>query len=286
MKVWLLDYDPFSNHIEFVDYEDKESISEFTSQAKKLQGSLKNCELKWKDNNRPADFLASISGALVISGKAKELFAQYPNLNIELLPLNPSMDCYIINALTVLDCVNGEESLAERAGGRPDGRVLRYKEMTLYEDLVKGHDMFRIKMHEGGLIQPYLYVSDQLKDWIEAHLTGYQLIDIWDSEFSWQQQAAKYESMIREVDSCLAETFNFDKASKYVGRNIGSITYSGKWAMKMDSNKEIWIGSLTLDGTYEWNNSSFFPPVLVDLTWGIKEKRTFSSRLRELNPFY
>ncbi|WP_020619770.1 imm11 family protein [Paenibacillus daejeonensis] len=286
MKVWLLDYDPFKHHTEFVDHEDYSLIYEMTSQAKTLQGKLKTCELELKDYNQPTDFLGRISGALIINGKAKELFNQFPNLNVELLPLNPSMDCYILNALTVLDCVNGEESLVDRVGGRPDGRLMGYKEISLYEDVVKGHDMFRIQMHEGDRLQPYLYVSDQLKEWIETHLTGYQLIDIWDSEFSWQQQEAKYESLIREVDASLAETFNFGKASKYVEKNIDSIIYSGKWAMKVDENREVWIGRLTLDGTYEWDDPTYLPPVLLNLTWGIKEKRTFSKRLRDLIPFY
>ncbi|WP_426448515.1 hypothetical protein ACP26L_28420 [Paenibacillus sp. S-38] len=98
-------------------------------------------------------------------------------------------------------------------------------------------------------------------------------MEIWDSALSWQEKEAQYESMVKEVDQSLLETFSFEKAMKSIEHNQGMVVYSGKWALKTNADKEMLLGELMRDGTYSWMNPLYIPPILLGLTWGLKEKR-------------
>lgn len=153
------------------------------------------------------------------------------------------------------------------------GKLLDYEELELYKDVVQDKDIFKIILHEGDRVLPKIYVSDQLKALIENQLEGFQLVEMWNSEFSWKQKEEKYSNMCEEVDKSLKKTFDFGKAVDYVQKNKEKVAYSGKWALKVDDENEILLGQLQLDGSYIWINPVFYPPIILGLTWGTKEKR-------------
>ncbi|MBH5318767.1 hypothetical protein I6N90_13250 [Paenibacillus sp. GSMTC-2017] len=277
MKVWWLDYHPSFNTTEFVEIESYFELRKYFSQAMPLSNQWVQHEVKLVEKGKPADFLKELGGALIASRRARDAIEQMPNLNIEFLPLTSTDGEFsILNVLTVLDCVDHTKSKESRIGDS----LKDYEELALIEDKVKGHNMFKIKLHEGERILPQIFVSDKIKELIESQLEGYQLVECWDSEFSWQQKEAVYHSMCEEVDKSLKTTFTFEKALKYAQKNSGKTVYSGKWALKSDSNKDIWIGHLLLDGTYSWLIPVYYAPILLELTWGIKEKKKFIAFLR------
>ncbi|NBC71889.1 hypothetical protein GT003_23070 [Paenibacillus sacheonensis] len=195
---------------------------------------------------------------------------QVPRLNVEFLPLkSKDGEFSILNVLNVLDCIDMSASKVKDT----ISTIYDIEGLALKADIVQGQDIYKVKLPEGNRILPQIFVSDKLKLIIESQLEGFQLIDLWDSEFSWQEQEAKFASMCQEVDASLQTTFNFDKAAKHVKKNSGVIAYSGKWAIRADENQDIWLGDLMLDGTYSWMNPIYYPPIILGLTWGIKEKK-------------
>ncbi|WP_435923390.1 hypothetical protein [Paenibacillus sp. DYY-L-2] len=138
--------------------------------------------------------------------------------------------------------------------------------LALYEVIVGEHRIFNMILPDNHRMLSYPYVTDELKNKIEEHLTGYQLIEIWDSEMSWEEKELKLEQMGREIDESLVEEFDFEKARKYVKRNKGQLAYSGKWALKVNKDNKI-------DGTYHWMVPIYYPPIILGLRWGVMEKR-------------
>ncbi|TLS51707.1 hypothetical protein FE782_14535 [Paenibacillus antri] len=269
MKIWWLDYHPVYNTVNFENYEDGKNVREMVQDASPLSGNWIRYNVILNNKGKPSDILNAVGGALIVSERAKDIITQIPNLNVEFLPLSSSEGVFfVLNVLTVLNCVNPNHSKEKRLGS--SNKLIDYEELELYKDVVQDKDLFRIMLHEGNTVLPKIYVSDRLKDLLENNLEGYQLVEMWDSEFSWRQKEEKYASMCEEVDKSIKGTFNFEKAVNYVQKNKGQLIYSGKWALKVDEENEIWLGQLSLNGTYSWINPIYYPPVILGLTWGTK----------------
>lgn len=276
MKAWWLDYHPALNTVEFDDYEEYSALSNQFRNAEAASGNWKPVRVNIIDRGKTSDFLNRLSGALIVSEKAKELLSQVEGLQAEFLPLQSTDQFYIMNVLTALDCVDPEKSKVKRALTTLTG----YEELELREDIVAGHPMFRIRLHEGDKVLNEIYVSDEVKELIENNLKGYQLINMWDSDYTWQQRDADYDRMCREVDRSLVETFSFSSAIKHIQKFKGEIAYSNKWALKVDERNKILLGNLLIDGTYSWIDPIYYPPIILGLTWGIKEKKSFIEKIR------
>ncbi|WP_138754386.1 imm11 family protein [Paenibacillus sinopodophylli] len=270
MKIWWLDYHPAYDTVDLEDYEEAMAIRERISGIASLSQEWTSFKAVLDRKNKHADIVGQFGGALTVTRRAMEVLSELPDLPVEFLPLNcPDGDYFVMNVLNGLDAVDPSNSKEYRTGS---GRLSRYDELALRQDVVQGHDLFRIRMHEGDTVIPNIYISDRLKAIVEANLEGYQLIEIWDSEFSWQEKEAKYNAMCKEVDNSLQLTFPFGKAIKFVQKNKGQLALSGKWALKAREDNEILLGSLNLDGTYAWINPAFYPPIILYMVWGVVEK--------------
>ncbi|REE83879.1 hypothetical protein A8990_11658 [Paenibacillus taihuensis] len=270
MKAWWLDYHPAWNTTEFLDTDSFFALRESFREGNPLTNQWVELEVELRDKGKPADFLRELGGALVVSKRARNVMEQLPNLNVEFLPLkSKDGEFSILNVLTVLDCIDMAQSNAKS----PLHTIYDIKGLALVEDIVQGHDIYKIKLPGGERSLASIFVSDRLREIIESQLEGFQLINMWDSEFTWQQQEAKFAAMCLEVDASLQTTFNFDKAVKHVKKHRGDIAYSGQWAIKTNEKNSILLGDLLLDGTYSWIDPIYFPPIILGLTWGIKEKK-------------
>jgi hypothetical protein len=279
VKVWWLDYHPVYNTISFVDSEERQKIREQLQRLAETSDSWESYSVKLEDKGKPSDFLGAFDGALVVSERAKDVLLSVPQMNASFLPLTSSDGAYyVLYVPTVLDCVNPSESKEKRIGS--ENILIDYEEFELRKEVIQDHHMFRIKLHEGNRVLPKVFVSDQLKELIEKRLEGFQLLDMWDSECSWKQKEQKYDFMCEEVDRSLKQRFSFEKAVQYVQKNKGDLAYSGKWALKVDEQGEVLLGTLMLDGSYSWINPYYYPPILLGLTWGVKERKSFFAWLK------
>lgn len=268
MKVWLFDYHPANDSVEFVHDDDFTRVNELLRCGEPLAEQWSGYEVRVEKKARATDLYGRYAGALVINKKAKLLFEQDPDLNVEFLPLKSESGevYYLLRPLSVLNCIDRDRSKKTSVG------VDEYS-LALYEEIVGEHRIFNMILPDNHWMLPYPYVTDELKEKIEEHLTGYQLIEIWDSEMSWEEKEFKFEQMSREVDESLVEVFDFDVARKYVIKNKGKWAYSGKWALKVNEENDVCLGELQVDGTYHWMVPIYYPPIILGLRWGVMEKR-------------
>lgn len=280
MKAWLFDYYPPNNTIEFRSSDDLELIYEALSSDQPMIQEWSALTVDFEDTGRPADILNRFNGALVISKKVKDILEQQSIEQIEFLPIltDAGEAYYILHVLNIIDCIDTGTSKVRMVHG--DTNQFDEYSLVLHAESLEQQHMFRIKYPQKERTLPYIYVSDSLQDMLSASIVGYQLVEIWDSEFSWKEKEEEHERMSKEIDKSLMTFFDFEQAKKFARKNKGKMVLSGKWAIKADKDKQIWLGNLQLDGSYSWMVPSYYPPVLLGLRWGIVEKRdTWFSRL-------
>lgn len=287
MKVWLLDYHPANNTIEFSDYDDYTKVNNLLESRNPIICEWSTCKVQLNEKNKPADILERFNGALVISRKVKDIFEQNNLENVEFLPLSSSTEVqyFIFRVLTIIDCI---DPLNSKVTSYDSNNIASYDEycLSLVKETLQDQHIFRIKLPQKDVLLPYIYISDELKELLDRSIVGCQLVEIWDSELSWKEKEEKYETICNEVDKSLLKTFDFGKARKYVLKNKGKLAYSGKWAIKADENNRIWLGDLLLDGSYSWMIPVYYPPILLGLKWGVFERqKSIFSRLKNRIPF-
>lgn len=268
MKLWLLDYHPSFANFEFERMEDFERLS-FDGQP--LMENWSPPSLTGKNKDKPTDFLKRHNGALLITEKAKALFQQHLHPGeVEFLPVpHDGETYYFAHVLNLVACIDVDGSKEERTSS---GMLRGYEQYAFHKHLVEPHRMLRVRYHEGDRLVPYPFVGEELHAAItNSDLCGYQIIEMWNSEYSWQQQEIDYQAMVDNVTRSLTKTFDYSTASLYIEKK-GMIVYSGHWAMRHDAVHGLVIGKLLADGTYDWaEDLIYIPPILFSLTWGIRD---------------
>ncbi|MCR8635339.1 imm11 family protein [Paenibacillus radicis (ex Xue et al. 2023)] len=272
LKIWLLDYHPSFNNLEFADDEDYSKVNAMLSKKQPLSKEWSAVNVNIVDKGKPSDILGRFNGALAISKATKQILVQHITDNIEFLPLKTEFsgeEYYILHVLNILDCIDPINSKVKRYI-RDDIAVYDEYSLSLVEERLMNQHMFKVKLPNRETFLPYVYVSDQLMEILSRSIQGCQLLEIWNSEFSWKQAEEKYDWMCQQVDLSLSRTFDFNTAQDYVTKYFGETVYSGKWALQTDERGEIVLGTLKIDGEYDWMNPIYYPPIILDLTWGVK----------------
>lgn len=258
--------------MEFTDYDDFSKVNAMLSSRQPLAKEWSAVNVKIVDKGKPSDILGRFNGALAVSSATKEILLQNNTDNIEFLPLRTDFSeekYYLLRVLNILDCIDPINSKIKRYIKDDIAEYDEYS-LSLVEEKLLNQTMFRMKLPKRDALLSYVYVSDQLMEVLRGSIQGFQLIDIWDSEFSWKQAEEKYEWMCQQVDLSLSRTFDFNTAQDYATKNVGSVVYSGKWAIQADEQGEVSLGTLMTDGEYNWTTPLFYPPIILSLMWGIK----------------
>lgn len=274
MRIWFLDHHPAFHCIDIQDYDDHERLT-FDGQplSDRWVPPIVSSELK----ENPSDFLDCHNGALLLSLRAKELLEKHIHPDeAEFLPLEHEGELYYyMHVLNVVSCIDEENTPEERA---------RNKEFEFHENLAAPHHIMRVKGNKSNYVVPYPFVSDYIHNIIiQSELQGYQMVESWDSTYSWKQKEADFQQMVQEVNRSLITTFTYEKAVNYVKQNNMTV-YNGKWAMRLNKDGELLLGNLLLDGSYSWMIPMYIPPVLLYEVWGIKDpnrRASLGTRLRK-----
>ncbi|MBM7568822.1 imm11 family protein [Paenibacillus sacheonensis] len=265
MKLWLLDYHPAYANIQFEQFEDFERL---TFAGHPLANAWIPPRMTGTLGDQPSDFLKCHNGALLLTQKAKALFERHLQPGeVEFLPVpHGSETLYFAHVLNLVSCIDAANSKLKCLS---NGMLSEYERYAFHASLVEPHRMLRVRFHEGDRLVQYPFVGDVLHEAItNSDLTGYQLIEMWDSDYSWQQHEADYQAMIDAVTDSLTMTFDYSTAVNHCEQR-GIDVYSGKWAMRHDPDNGLQLGDLMQDGTYNWIDPYFIPPILLSLTWGI-----------------
>ncbi|WP_078544732.1 imm11 family protein [Litchfieldia alkalitelluris] len=212
---------------------------------------------KGKESDSPDGLLL----APIFSEKAVNLLKVFLKEDqVEILPISKygGKKYFAINVINVLDGIDGEHSEVSRSR---HGIILGYDRFAFKRDIVSGQDMFKVLNHETKrVISSKVFVSDRFRDKvIESDLQGFDFIEVWNSESTADQ--VEY-SEISNSD----KLYTFDEASK-IAEDQNKTFVSGKWAIRFDEGKEFQIGQLQEDGSYNWVNPIYYPPIFIGMKW-------------------
>ena len=117
-------------------------------------------------------------GVLVFSQKAIEKLYDLIKDDVEILPLECDYGEFsLINVTTVLDAIDHENSKYEYIEGT--NKIMYFEKYAFLEDVVKGHDIFKITDKRGS----FVFVSDEFVQTVKrSKLKGFRFELAWDSE--------------------------------------------------------------------------------------------------------
>lgn len=106
---------------------------------------------------------------------------------------------------------------------------------------------------------------------VEANeLKGFTFELLWDSESSVDAEAdleRRYQEILAAVERNKGEEFSFQVAERRILDGEGCA--SGKWRLQYAPDGTVRLGSLQADGSYNWIQPIYYPPILLDLKWHV-----------------
>ncbi|GGG18419.1 imm11 family protein [Paenibacillus aceti] len=203
----------------------------------------------------------------IFSEKAVRLLEPYLNSNAELLPLqHPSKAYYAVNVTRIIDALDYENSVIEYVKGRPH-LIDQVHRFVFKLDVIQEHAIFKIPEYKSLRI----FVTDTFKDAVEANgLKGFTFELLWDSEANSDAEAdleRQYQEALAAVEHNKGEEFPFDEAIKRM--EAGESLASGPWRLQQAPDSTVRLGNLQADGSCNWIQPIYYPPILLDLKWHV-----------------
>lgn len=180
MRIWKLDFelDKYDN----LTFKEKLSIEEIQSfDGRPKKNYWKNKEVVRLEPEKKLAF-SDAPGLLahlpVFSEKAIGVLNKFLENTCEVLPLENSEDnFYAINIITVLDCIDYENS--EFKLFKDGKRIMRFKKYSFIKNEIQDQHIFKIKDEPLGTP----FVSDEFRDMVmSSELSGFVFKLVWDSE--------------------------------------------------------------------------------------------------------
>lgn len=201
----------------------------------------------------------------IFSEHAVQMLTSYLESNVELLPLqHPTESFYAVNVTRVIDGLDYENSIVEYVEGHPNvvRKVLRF---AFKLDIIRDYPIFKTPVHK----RLRVFVTDAFKNTVEANgLNGFTFELLWDSEDNRDKEAElerRYQEMLAAIERNKGEEFSFREAERCM--LDGEACASGKWRIQQAPDGTVRLGNLQWDGSYNWIQPIFYPPILLDLKW-------------------
>ncbi|MFB5269429.1 imm11 family protein [Paenibacillus enshidis] len=267
MKIWQLSsgYKPL-----MVDIEDETNpqIDEMLgniSRGQSMQQEWRPLRVLYKaDKGKSIDFPRYAPAMNVFNDRAVSVLEPLIDGLVEFLPLiDDKYNFYFCNVINILDCVDHEKSVPEIMLDK----IISYHSLYFKEDLLQTERRHIFKIPE--LVRTRVYVSDEFRDAVlEAGLKGLDFIQVWDSEFTKEDEIAeqqRYEDYLAELEQNKGTEMSWNEAMKLLDE--GKAVASGHWKLQKNADKELLVGQLTYDLNYEFAQLIYIPPILLDLKW-------------------
>lgn len=216
---------------------------------------------------KPTDCTGIGSNFPIFSERAVQALEPYLNSNVEVLPLqHPTQSFYAINVIRVLDGLDYENSIVEYVEGHPTV-VRRVHHFAFKLDIIQAYPIFKIPEYK----RLRVFVTDTFKEAVEANgLKGFTFELLWDSEASGDEEAElerQYQERLADVERNKGEEFSFQEAERRMLAGEGLA--SGKWRLQQAQDGTVRLGNLQWDGSYNWIQPIFYPPIFLDLKWHV-----------------
>ncbi|MCM3039443.1 hypothetical protein M3201_06970 [Paenibacillus motobuensis] len=218
-------------------------------------------------SRKPCDCTGIGSHIPIFGERAVEVLAPYLNSNVELLPLkHPSKAYYAINVIRFIDALDYDNSVIEYVEGHP-GFIDHVHQFAFKLDAIQEYPIFKIPEFK----RLSIFVTDTFKEAVEANgLKGFTFELLWDSEMNIDAEAElerQYQEALAAAELNKGEEFSFDEAIKRM--EAGESLASGPWRLQQAPDGTVRLGNLQADGSYNWIQPIFYPPVLLDLKWHV-----------------
>lgn len=213
---------------------------------------------------KPADCTGIGNNIPIFGERAAQVLDTLLADQAELLPLqHPDKTLYAINVIRVVDALDHERSEIEWLAGRPLAKKIH--KYVFKPQALEGCTIFKIPERKSLRV----FVTDAFKEAVEANkLKGFSFELLWDSEADGSAEVElerKYQEALAAVERSKGEEFPFSEAERRV--EAGRAVASGKWRLQQAEDGSMQLGNLQADGSYNWIQPLFYPPVLLDLKW-------------------
>lgn len=203
----------------------------------------------------------------IFSDHAIQVLAPYLNSNVELLPLqHPTKNFYAVNVTRLIDGLDFEHSDIEYIEGHPNF-VKNVNKYAFKYEVIRDYSIFKIPEYKRRRV----YVSDTFKEAVEANrLKGFTFELLWDSEARGDEEEElerSYQERLAAVERNKGEEFSFEEAEYRM--DAGEGLASGQWRLQKTVDGKVRLGRLQADGSYNWIQPVYYPPVLLDLKWHV-----------------
>lgn len=203
----------------------------------------------------------------IFSKRAVQALAPYLTTNVELLPLqHPTWNFYAVNVTRLIDGLDYEHSVIEYLEEHPTV-IKNVSRFAFKKDVILDYPIFKIPEYK----RLRVFVTDAFKEAVEANgLKGFEFRLLWDSEASSDEDAElerKYQELLAIIERNKGEEFSFQEAERRILDGEGCA--SGKWRLQYAQDGTVRLGNLQWDGSYNWIQPIFYPPILLDLKWHV-----------------
>ncbi|MEK8127554.1 DUF1629 domain-containing protein [Paenibacillus filicis] len=192
-----------------------------------------------------------------ISKNALEKLVHFFEKNVEVLPYQfDDLECYAINVTNVIDCIDYSKSIYDKYEGYDV--IKEIHKYSFQENLVLNENIFKIPEFR----KTRIFVSESFKQAVEeAKLTGFQFIEVWDSE---EVPLPPLEPLVFAGPS-----YDFKEAYHMVQEDNKTVA-NDKWVMQM-SKGELCLGRREPNGIYTWIFPIYLPPILLEMQWYVTD---------------
>ncbi len=226
-----------------------------------------NVQFETEHSGKTTDCTGRGSNFPIFSELAVQTLAPYLDSNAEVLPLqHPTESFYAINVIRLIDGLDYENSTLEYDKNRPNmvRRVLRF---VFNLDVIQEYPIFKIPQYK----RLSVFVTDTFKEAVEANgLKGFTFELLWDSEASGDEEEElerRYQERLAAVERDKGEEFSFQEAERRM--EAGEGLASGQWRLQKAGDGTARLGRLQADGSYNWIQPIFYPPIFFDLKWHV-----------------
>lgn len=207
------------------------------------------------------DFLSFLTDIPIVSVDVMSFLLPILKDKAQFIPIIYDEPYYILNVLNVVDALDHNRTIITNSNIR---------KAYFNEDVVKNQLIFKVPENISGTI----YVTDELVDMIHSSkFKGYEFTEIWNSKATIEVELKTkmlFDKKIKETENTNSLPMKWGIAYNLV--ESGKAVVSGKWKIQKNEKRNIVLGQLTKDLEYEWIDPTFWPPILIDLTWYETEK--------------
>ncbi|MBY0206223.1 imm11 family protein [Paenibacillus cucumis (ex Kampfer et al. 2016)] len=261
MKVYALRHKDSCMEIKTMDWE-HELASDFNGEVKATKWTPTTVKTLYK--KRHSDFPSLIIGKPIVRGNVRMVLEPLMSRQVEFLPLmHEELKLYVVNVINVLDCVDWNRSDIRTYS---DGSWADFNKLVFdFSKIPVDTYMFKIK--ETATVE--VFVTDLFKQVVEEHkFKGLNFNVVYDSEFTQEKEAERqrlYEQTLESIEQNKGKEYTYEDARELVDQ--GKTMISGRWKMKLDDQRQLWLGELLKDLSYQWIMPMYIPPVLLLESW-------------------